>query len=306
MGLVAYESSDDEEEVQTQPEPQKLPVKTATSESNDAPQQPPSLLPKETTSQPQPASRGPLQPLEPPSQEPLGPILGPALGPSLPPPSSTSTLPEPEDIEMTTTTILGHHPNQQQPPRSPYSSTRTLLQDLTLPPNPNTSIPPSPPLSPTILPKINSLTAKFDNFLKLKREKGIHFNERIAQSRGLRNPAVMEQLLQFAGVGTSFEQGDGDDGGSKGTGQYATTLRKEVWDPVTGFPGWAGKDGLWRSQIRMKKEKERGRGERVEFVSAASDNGVLPDLRTALPGQQQLGRGGMGEEAVGGKRKRRY
>ncbi|KAK0718723.1 HCNGP-like protein-domain-containing protein, partial [Apiosordaria backusii] len=188
-------------------------------------------------------------------------------------------------IEMTTDA-------PSQPPKSPYSANRALLQDLTLPPNPNTAIPPSPPLSPTLLPKINSLTAKFDNFLKLKREKGIHFNERIAQSHGLRNPAVMEQLLTFAGIGTSF---DGDDD-NKGTEQYATTLSREIWDPLTGFPGWAYKDALWKSQIKTRKERERGRGERVEFVSAGSSTtsgdsgGVLPDLRTGLPGQQQLGR----------------
>ncbi|KAK0660845.1 HCNGP-like protein-domain-containing protein [Cercophora samala] len=292
MGLVAYESSDEEEEVQTAPEPQvtKPQAKPTTSEPKDAVQLSASIPPKQPSLSPQPSKPSP----------PLGPVLGPALGPSLPPASlQSNTLPEPDDIEITTPL------DPSQAPRSPYSANRALLQDLTLPPHPNTSIPPSPPLSPTLLPKINNLTAKFDNFLKLKREKNIHFNERIAQSHGLRNPAVMEQLLTFAGIGTSFEV-DGD--GGKGTEQYATTLSKEVWDPLTGFPGWAYKDALWKSQIKTKKDRERAKGERVEFVSAGatvSDNGVLPDLRTALPGQQRVGRG-EGEEGGGGKRKRRY
>ncbi|KAK4197797.1 HCNGP-like protein-domain-containing protein [Triangularia verruculosa] len=293
MGLVAYESSDEDDEVQTQAEPQvtKPPVKSA-SPTKVAPQQQPPPLPKEPSPPPQPTSQA-LGP-----SPPLGPVLGPALGPSLPPKSLTSTFPEAEDIEMTAPLDL------TQPPRSPYSANRALLQDLTLPPHPNTTIPPSPPLSPTLLPKLNSLTAKFDNFLKLKREKGIHFNERIAQSHGLRNPALMEQLLTFSGIRTSFDVGE-----NKGTEQYATTLSKEIWDPLTGFPGWAYKDALWKSQIKTKKEKERGKGEKVDFVSSGSmtggENGVLPDLRTALPGQQQQGRGS-GEEGGGGKRKRRY
>ncbi|KAK4674188.1 hypothetical protein QC763_118210 [Podospora pseudopauciseta] len=285
MGLVVYESSDEDEEAQPLPEPQvtKPPAKPIAPEVKDAPQQAPSFPPK----QPSP----PPQPLPQPSKQspPLGPVLGPALGPSLPP---SNTLPEPEDMEMTIPL------DPSPPPRSPYSANRALIQSLTLPPNPDTSIPPSPPLSPALLPQINSLTAKFDNFLKLKREKNIHFNERIAQSHGLRNPAVMEQLLTFAGIGTSF---DGDDDGGKGTEQYATTLSKELWDPLTGFPGWAYKDALWKTQIKTRKERERGKGERVEFVSAGTaaaggDSGVLPDLRTGLSGEERFGR----------KRKGRY
>jgi hypothetical protein len=150
-------------------------------------------------------------------------------------------------------------------------------------------IPPSPPGSP---PRGHeALTAKFDTFLRLKRTKGVHFNERLASSAGLRNPALMDKLLGFVGLETGFgtDGNDDEDGGGDGDGdgngdgggvgssaagieQYATVLPMDVWDPYA-FPRWAVRGSLRRAQEQLRKERERGKGEAVEFVSAGSING---------------------------------
>jgi hypothetical protein len=121
------------------------------------------------------------------------------------------------------------------------------------------TIPPSPPGTPP--PTAAALTAKFDNFLELKRTKGVHFNARLASSMALRNPALMDKLLGFAGIDSL-------------AGQYETTLTGEEcgWDART-LPEWAGRDALRKSQERMSKERERGRGEPLEFVVPASSAG---------------------------------
>ncbi|EGZ77086.1 hypothetical protein NEUTE2DRAFT_153817 [Neurospora tetrasperma FGSC 2509] len=273
MGLVAYDSSDEDEDVQ---------VDTPTVQR-----------------QPQPA---------PSPSTPVGPVLGPALGPSMPPPtgvaSSNTLLPEPDsDIDMsflndpsTSSTALASGPSAE-PPKSPYTTTRTLLRDLTLPALPNMDIPASPPLSPSDISsveRLSALTSKFDKFLELKRNKGQHFNSRIAQSAATKNPGLMDKLMRFVGVETEvwFDDDDDDHDGKlkplerdvsldgngtevvaasapAGAEQYATTLSKEVWDP-TAMPGWAYRDRLRKTQERMQKESERKKGERVEFVSGGS------------------------------------
>ncbi|KAK4189037.1 HCNGP-like protein-domain-containing protein [Podospora australis] len=284
MGLVEYESSDEEvEDVQTQPEPQNQPTKAVASETQQALQQGP------TTSSSQPSTTEQLpdhkasptlnsdasQNAE--SQPPLGPVLGPALGPSRPP--DAATLPEPDDEQDIDMSFLN---DPAAPPRSPYSANRAVLHDLTLPTIPNLEIPPSPPGSPP--PGLDALTAKFDNFLRLKREKGIHFNHRLIASQGLRNPSLTENLVKFAaGVETEFVSSDTNENNfQKATEQYATTLSSDVWNPAA-FPTWAYKDELWRIQQNSARERERVRGEPVEFVP--STGSVLPNLRDAASGQ---------------------
>src|SRR5438132_953822 len=58
--------------------------------------------------------------------------------------------------------------------QSPYSTSRSLIRDLTLPPYPNLDIPQSPPGSPP-----PELTQKFAQFLELKKQ-GVHFNDKLA------------------------------------------------------------------------------------------------------------------------------
>ena len=196
-----------------------------------------------------------------------------AIGPSLPP--DEADLDYPVDME-------DDDSSSAQAPASPYSANRALLRDLTLPTAPNMDIPPSPPGSPP-----PGLNAKFDQFLDLKRGKGTHFNARVAQSAALKNPALMDKLLGFVGMDPTFE--DGNDGAA----QYATTLPSDIWDP-TGFPEWAFRGQLRRSQERVQKEKARGAGQGVEFVPASSNN----------PNRQVGSR--TGTPKVTGKRKSRF
>lgn len=65
--------------------------------------------------------------------------------------------------------------------------------------------------------------------------------------------------MDFAGV----EEGD----------QYATTLPKDVWDP-SGFPAWAFKEELAKSQQEILKKREEAKArqqrESIDFVSPAA------------------------------------
>ncbi|KAK3497165.1 uncharacterized protein B0T23DRAFT_373652 [Neurospora hispaniola] len=315
MGLVAYDSSDEDEDVQvdtpTVPHNTKNDISSHASQSNAVAD--PSTVtrssPTSTSGHNEISAPQQRQPQPAPSPStPVGPVLGPALGPSMPPPtevaSSNTLLPEPDsDIDMsflndpsTSSTALASGPSAE-PPKSPYTTTRTLLRDLTLPALPNMDIPASPPLSPSDISsveRLSALTSKFDKFLELKRNKGQHFNSRIAQSAATKNPGLMDKLMRFVGVETEvwFDDDDDDDhdGNLKplerdvsldgngtevaapapaGAEQYATTLSKEVWDP-TAMPGWAYRDRLRKTQERMQKESERKKGERVEFVSGGS------------------------------------
>ena len=138
-------------------------------------------------------------------------------------------------------------------PQSPYTANRTLIRDMTLPPIPNLDIPPSPPGPPR--PEMDN---KFEHFLELKKQ-GIHFNEKLARSSALKNPDLLQKLMGFAGM-------DEQD-------QYATTLSKEIWDPA-GFPKWAYREELGKSQQEMQKkmedEKARVQRDAIDFVSATS------------------------------------
>lgn len=150
-------------------------------------------------------------------------------------------------------------------PQSPYSANRALLRDLTLPTIPNYDIPSSPPGSP-----MESTNAKFKHFLELKKQ-GVHFNEKLAKSSALKNPSLMQKLMDFADIDEA--------------GQYATTLPKDLWDP-NGFPEYAYKEELAHSQqkFRKKKEDEKARGQRegIDFVPAVASSEPLS--RSGTPG----------------------
>lgn len=134
-------------------------------------------------------------------------------------------------------------------PHSPYSRSRSLVHDLTLPPIANLDIPPSPPGSSS--PEIDK---RLEHFLDLKSQ-GIHFNEKLARSSALKNPSLLEKLMRFAGM----EEKD----------QYASTLSTEYWNPNE-FPPWAYKDELSRSQTNISKQieedKKRLQRDSIEFV----------------------------------------
>lgn len=160
-----------------------------------------------------------------------------------------ASLPEPDDLSASGTA-----------PASPYTTTRSLLHDLTLPSIPNFDIPPSPPSSPS--PAAAATNAKFAQFLALKK-KGTHFNAKLEQSAALRNPALTDKLLQFVDVGELAEQ-------------YQTTLGEEVWNPKD-LPAWATRMQLRRGRDKVAKERERERAapgrSSVDFVPGATTGG---------------------------------
>ncbi|PNY25969.1 Uncharacterized protein TCAP_04090 [Tolypocladium capitatum] len=145
------------------------------------------------------------------------------LGPSLPP--------------MEASPMAGDEDGPDAP-ASPYSANRAAIHHLTLPSVPNLEIPPSPPGSPP--PRVSKT---FDQFLSLKK-RGTHFNKKLEQSTALRNPSVMDKLLEFAGL--------------DGQQQYETTLSLDLWDP-TAFPESAFVEKLRKSRETLAKEREADR-----------------------------------------------
>ncbi|CAI7615296.1 unnamed protein product [Penicillium glandicola] len=163
---------------------------------------------------------------------PEGPVLGPA---------SMDMAPLSEDKHSTS----GRS--------SPFSASRGLVQDLTLPPVPNLDIPPSPPGSPN--PAAN---AKFEHFLALKKQ-GVHFNSKLASSSSLKNPSLLKKLMEHSGID---EQS-----------QYDTSLPADLWN-TSNLPKWGFKEELLRTQqdLRKQSEEKKASGQRsaVDFVSGSA------------------------------------
>ncbi|KAI1093654.1 HCNGP-like protein-domain-containing protein [Rostrohypoxylon terebratum] len=225
-GLVSYESSD-EEEVEQQLELKSL--KQTQDNTGDTNEKSKPLTPQPEVT-PQTLDEEPAAIIGPQ----IGPAPAPAAGPSFPP---LEEAPLEDD-------------GPGLPPGSPYTATRALLRDLTLPPIPNTDIPPSPPGSPP-----PATSAKIERFLELKKQ-GVHFNSKVAQNPSLRNPALTEKLLAFVDLGGAADQ-------------YQTTLPPEIWDP-TAFPRYAYKEQLKQSQAEVEKARMRGKGAPVEFIAATA------------------------------------
>ncbi|KUI57868.1 hypothetical protein VP1G_05174 [Cytospora mali] len=252
--LVGYDSSDDDEEVQQTETPaeevaaiQEEQMVEPGPEAAGVTQleaKPPSPIP-----QPEPSTATP----------PIGPSIPPdsaLMGPSLPPADAAEAYPEGEGMDQDQDLDVQADPSQ--PPLSPYTTNRSLLHNLTMPTVANLDIPPSPPPgSPSSDAAQAALTAKFDNFLELKRKKGVHFNARIADSHAFKNPAQTDKLLGFVGLD------------AEGTEQYGTVLPKELWDSAV-FPDWAYRKELRKTQERVQKDRGRREGEAVQFVPASS------------------------------------
>jgi len=106
------------------------------------------------------------------------------------------------------------------------------------------------------------------------KERGVHFNEKIASSAQLRNPSLLQNLMDFAGI-------DGKEG------QYATTLEDGCGAvPSRGFPAWAFEAALNKAQADLgiaRKKKRDGDGG-VEFV-AASDRSRTGTPQGIVPGK---------------------
>ena len=163
---------------------------------------------------------------------PEGPVLGPAA------------------IDMTP---LSEDKPSTSGRSSPFSASRGLIQDLTLPPVPNLDIPPSPPGSPN--PAAN---AKFEHFLSLKKQ-GVHFNAKLASSSSLKNPSLLKKMMEHAGIN---EQS-----------QYDSSLPAGLWNP-SNLPKWGFKEELLRTQqdFRKQSEEKKASGQRssVDFVPGSA------------------------------------
>lgn len=150
---------------------------------------------------------------------------------------------------------------------SPFSASRALIQDLTLPPVPNLDIPPSPPGSPD--PAAN---AKFEHFLSLKKQ-GVHFNAKLASSSSLKNPSLLIKMMEHAGIDEQT--------------QYNTSLPVEVWNTYT-LPPWAFKEELLRAQQearqRMDDKKTSGQRSSIEFVPSSPTQQFAPSTETKRKG----------------------
>ncbi|KAF2499778.1 hypothetical protein BU16DRAFT_615159 [Lophium mytilinum] len=246
-----YASSDDEEEVaapvkeQTKATSQQAPVKSSIAPIHDA------AISNE------PALAPTTQPKDEPGRE--DPVVGPTMGPSATPPPVNSVA------------------EGDSAPLSPYSASRLIIRNLTMPPIPNFNIPPSPPGSPRPGP-----TARFAQFLELKK-RGVHFNERIEKTSALRNPSHLQKLMEFAGISE--------------IDQYASTLPEELAIPSK-FPKWAYADQLVASQKEITKQREAEQAkvqrEAIEFVPASASGA---SSRAATPGGN-LSRGSAAERVM--------
>lgn len=180
---------------------------------------------------------------------PTGPVLGPVSGPA---PNNPALSPD-------------HSTGRRS---SPYSTTRALVQDLTLPPIPNLDIPPSPPGSPD--PAAN---AKFEHFLALKKQ-GVHFNSKLASSSSLKNPSLLMKMMNHAGID---EQS-----------QYNTSLPEQLWS-TSNLPSWGYKEELLKTQQQTRQNMEdlqtSGQRSSVEFVSGSTANNGSSDFEMKRKGR---------------------
>ena len=151
-------------------------------------------------------------------------------------------------------------------PGSPYTSSRSMIRNLTLPTVPDFNIPPSPPGSPP-----QRATKKFAQFLELKK-KGQHFNWRLETSSVMKDPGHLHRLLDFAGI--------------TGERRYMSTLPENLAVPTL-WPEWAYVEHLSesRKQILETKEEKKAQGKRdnVDFVKAI-DSGTSNGTTTSGSG----------------------
>ncbi|TVY23516.1 Meiotically up-regulated protein [Lachnellula hyalina] len=245
-GLVSYGSSEEEDNVQENMVQEKRSDKAPINHKTNG------ITPETQSngSRRQPSQAESTIPLP----KPDAPLAGPVIGPTVP-----------TDDSLPMVGLLEEDQETGAAPQSPYSANRALLRDLTLPTLPNYDIPPSPPGSP-----VGSTNAKFKHFLELKKQ-GIHFNEKLAKSSALKNPSLMQKLMDFSDIDEA--------------GQYVTTLPRDLWNPDA-FPAHAYKEELAKNQQKTLKRKEdeksRGQRESVDFVPASASG--EPASRSGTPG----------------------
>ncbi|KAK6528848.1 hypothetical protein TWF694_004082 [Orbilia ellipsospora] len=147
---------------------------------------------------------------------------------------------------------------QADPLLSPYSQNRALLRSYTMPNlTSELTIQDSPLASPP-----PGIAKQFASFLSLK-QKNVHFNQKLSQTTALRNPNLLENLMQHVGMDL--------------TGQYASNWNKEIWNPDPKFLGAgiekAKGETAVQALVRLQKEGFEERmleRKTVEFVGSTS------------------------------------
>ncbi|KAK5124004.1 hypothetical protein LTR85_002201 [Meristemomyces frigidus] len=241
--LVAYASSDEEEDDIAPQKPAKIPKlhETGLQDANE-------LIGAQTDTVrlDQQEPRGPpYAPVADPEQAGLDtstPAPGPSAGPRL-------------DLSTASSAVT-----PSDPPLSPYTYERQRLRELTMPPVPNFDIPDSPspsPMNGEEAAKLAATTKKFERFLELKKQ-GVHFNERLHNSSSLRNPSLLPKLMEFAGI--SQEE------------SYASTLPEALAVP-TKWPEECYVESLLKQNERREKKRLTER-DKVDFVPAGKSAGL--------------------------------
>ncbi|KAF3915939.1 hypothetical protein AA313_de0205980 [Arthrobotrys entomopaga] len=254
LGLVEYDSDEDSvQEVQQNAPPSKYKFESKASDAltpaisvkQDAPARPVTPIVESTSAVLAVTSPPPLQgPQGPPQTD------ADTFGPMRPP--VETSYPPSEDA-------ASEQAGPTPPPLSPYSQNRALLRSYTIPNlTSELTIPDSPLTSPP-----PGIAKQFASFLTLK-QKNVHFNQKLSQTTALRNPNLLENLMQHVGMDS--------------TGQYASNWNKEIWNPDPKFLGAGIEKAKGETAVqalaRLQKEGfEERMAERktVEFVGSSSE-----------------------------------
>lgn len=224
QGLATYESSDEDEE---KTETVELPINGAKDNANHP--------------TPAPGTDEKDEPHEPGSSQAGNEVLGPAQGPAIGPQSVDPPLPE----DM---------PSREE---NPETTSRRIMQNLTLPPIPHVEIPPSPPRSPDPTTETN-----IQSYLEMKSQ-GIHLNKTLASKPLLRNPSLYSKLIDFAGIGEKE--------------QYATSLTED--QQVGGLDGFDDSQYVENLEIDLRKRLQGAREDRDKDKSGKGKQQVAGTKR---------------------------
>lgn len=118
------------------------------------------------------------------------------------------------------------------------------------------------------------LNEKFEHFLKLKKESH-HFNKRLDSLASVKNPSVMKNLLEFAGVH--------DDSLSELRSVYETSLSADILK-FYDMPNFAFKSNMRVAKDKMRKEMdaEKAGGKRGREFAPATTSTRVPSNGVAL------------------------
>lgn len=111
------------------------------------------------------------------------------------------------------------------------------------------------------------MDTKVASFRDLK-NRGVHFNVKLASSSALKNPSLLPKLMVAAGLHEDE--------------QYASSLSADLWN-AAGFPEYAYKEELDKAQKELNSKNEaQSVGKQREFIPAGISN--VEDTSVMKPG----------------------